>query len=72
MVTRKQAALHNAEVISDVSSALLENYFVNPYDFLKDPGFASHMIEKYIESANAIRPSIGLPKLFLYNLKEFE
>lgn len=71
-ISLKKARLHNSRVIADVSAAILENLVVDPYQFLKYPDFASEVIMDYIEAANLVRPMMGLPKLFLYDLKALE
>ena len=71
-VTKQQAIENNTQVIAMASSAVLESRIADPWKFLNDPKYAEGMILGYINSANAIRPSMGLPKLHLYNLNEFE
>ena len=71
MVTKKQALNHNRTVVADVSAVLLENHIVDPFAFLEDQEFAAKMIQRYINAANKVRPMMGLPKLFLYNMEEF-
>lgn len=71
-VSKQQAIEHNTQVVAMASSAVLESRVADPWKFLHDRKYAEDMILGFINSANAIRPSMGLPKLHLYNLNEFE
>ena len=72
MITKHQARVHNEEVIANVSAALLENRMVDSYRFLNHTDYAARMITSYIKAANIAREMMHMPKLFLYDLHEFE
>lgn len=70
--TKKQALNHNRIVIANASAALLESKMVDPYRFLEDTRYAAKMINRYIEAANVTREVMHMPKMFLYDMREFE
>ena len=67
-ITKEQAIAHNKEIISDMIATLAENKMVDPVKFITDRQYAVKCINNCIEATNLARTSMGMPKLFLYNV----
>ena len=72
MVSRKQAIIHNNNVVSSVTAVLMESRIVDPFRFLTDQDYSVRMIKKYIDAANVARKVMKLPNLFLYDLSKID
>ena len=67
-ITKEQAIAHNKEIISDMIATLAENKMVDPVKFITDRQYAVQCINNCLEATNLARTSMGMPKLFLYNV----
>lgn len=72
MITKAEASRHNAKVISNVVTALIENQMVDPTLMVTDQKYAVNAIGEYIEAANVVRNMMHMPRLFLYDLRKIE
>lgn len=69
---KKRAIIHNNRVIKSAIQDLFDFKMVDPVKMLTNSAYARHSVYNYIEAANVARETMGMPRIFLYDLSEFE
>ena len=69
---KKKAILHNNRVVERAIKDLFEFKMVDPVKMLSDRSYAGRSIKNYLDAANVARETMGMPKIQLYDISEFD
>jgi hypothetical protein len=71
-MTKKQAIEHNQKVVSAAVKALFDFNMVDPLAMMTNRKYANDNIANYLNAENVTRQTLGLPKVKLYDINEFD
>jgi hypothetical protein len=71
-MTKQQAIEHNNRVVTDVIETLFAFKMVDTMKMFTNPNYAKRSVVNYINAANLARETMGMPKIVLYAINDFD
>lgn len=71
-MTKQQAIDHNNKVVTDVIETLFAFKMVDTMKMFTDPRYAKRSVVNYINAANLARETMGMPRIVLYAINDFD